>query len=73
MFSNSTLATTSWSRSPRSTWARRSLRPGHVHDHAALPAKHKLALVDLKPGDTVYLYGMVVGEAVEPIPRGGLF
>ena len=38
----------------------------------AVPAKHKLALVDLQPGDTVYLYGMVVGEAVEPIPRGAL-
>ena len=38
----------------------------------SVPAKHKLALVDLKPGDLVYLYGMVVGEAVEPIRRGGL-
>ena len=36
------------------------------------PAKHKLALVDLKPGDLVLMYGMVVGEAIEPIPRGGL-
>jgi len=38
----------------------------------AIPAKHKLALVDLKPGDLVYLYGMVVGEATDLIPRGGL-
>ncbi len=38
----------------------------------SIPAKHKLALVDLKPGDLIYLYGMVVGEAVEPIRRGGL-
>ena len=37
-----------------------------------IPAKHKMALVDLKPGDLIFMYGMVVGEAVEPIPRGGL-
>jgi altronate hydrolase len=38
----------------------------------AIPAKHKLALVDLAPGDVVRMYGMVVGEATAPIPRGGL-
>ncbi len=37
-----------------------------------IPAKHKMARVDLKAGDLVYLYGMVVGEAVEAIPRGAL-
>lgn len=37
-----------------------------------IPAKHKMALVDLNPGDLVRMYGMVVGEAVEAIPRGGL-
>jgi altronate hydrolase len=37
-----------------------------------IPAKHKFALVDLSPGDLIYLYGMVVGEAVERIARGGL-
>ena len=37
-----------------------------------IPAKHKMALVDLAPGDLVRMYGMVVGEAVEPIRRGGL-
>jgi altronate hydrolase len=37
-----------------------------------IPAKHKLALADLAPGDFVFLYGMVVGEAVVAIPRGGL-
>jgi len=37
-----------------------------------IPAKHKLALVDLKPGDLILMYGMVVGEATAPIPRGGL-
>ncbi len=38
----------------------------------AIPAKHKLALVDLKPGDLILMYGMVVGEVTAPIPRGGL-
>ncbi len=38
----------------------------------AIPAKHKMALVHLVPGDLVLLYGMVVGEVVEAIPRGSL-
>jgi altronate hydrolase len=38
----------------------------------AIPAKHKLALVELVPGDLVRMYGMIVGEATAPIPRGGL-
>ena len=37
-----------------------------------IPAKQKLALADLDPGDLVLMYGMVVGEATQPIPRGGL-
>jgi altronate hydrolase len=37
-----------------------------------IPAKQKMALTDFKPGDLIRMYGMVVGEAVEPIPRGGL-
>ena len=37
-----------------------------------IPAKQKLALSDLNPGDLVIMYGMVVGEATEPIRRGGL-
>ena len=38
----------------------------------AIPVKHKLALVDLQPGDLIRMYGMVVGEVVQAIPRGGL-
>jgi altronate hydrolase len=38
----------------------------------AIPAKQKMALADLKPGDLVFMYGMVVGEATEAIARGGL-
>jgi altronate hydrolase len=51
---------------------------GHAPDsHActvtqAISAKHKMALVDLNPGDLVRMYGMVVAEVTQPIPRGGL-
>jgi altronate hydrolase len=51
---------------------------GHAPDsHAcpvtqAIPAKHKMALADLNPGDLVRMYGMVVGEVTQAIPRGGL-
>ncbi|MGA2807814.1 MAG: altronate dehydratase family protein [Terracidiphilus sp.] len=38
----------------------------------AIPQKHKLALVDIEPGGLIFLHGMVVGEAMEAIPRGGL-
>src|SRR3569833_1527003 len=38
----------------------------------SIPAKQKLALADLTPGDVVIMYGMVVGEATQPIARGGL-
>jgi altronate hydrolase len=37
-----------------------------------IPAKHKMALTALNPGDLIYLYGMVVAEAVEAIERGSL-
>jgi altronate hydrolase len=37
-----------------------------------IPAKHKMALADLNAGDLVRMYGMVVGEVTQPIPRGGL-
>jgi altronate hydrolase len=60
--------------------ALKPLEPGDVVRYGAnsctiaqkVPAKHKLSLVDLKPGDLVYLYGMVVAEATEAIPRGGV-
>ena len=56
------------------------LNPGDVAHYGAascpvtqvIHAKHKMALVALAPGDLVFLYGMVVGEVVEAIPRGGM-
>ena len=34
--------------------------------------KHKFACKDFKPKDEVYMYGVLVGEAIKYIPRGGL-
>jgi altronate hydrolase len=58
-----------------------SLTPGTTVDYGStsscpvtenIPAKQKLALVDMRPGDLVIMYGMVVGEATQAIARGGL-
>jgi altronate hydrolase len=35
-----------------------------------VPAKHKFATEDLKAGDHVIMYGVIVGTAVDPIRRG---
>ncbi|HEX4425327.1 MAG TPA: altronate dehydratase family protein [Terriglobales bacterium] len=37
-----------------------------------VPAKHKFVTEDLEPGADVIMYGVLVGKAVKPIPRGGL-
>ncbi|TDW97612.1 UxaA family hydrolase [Dinghuibacter silviterrae] len=45
---------------------------GHTYRlPSAVPAKHKFATVDLQPGDPIYMYGVLVGKATEPIPKGG--
>ncbi len=35
-----------------------------------IPVKHKFSAADLKPGDFIYMYGVQVGKAVQPIPTG---
>src|ERR1700739_4179586 len=35
-------------------------------------AKHKFTLIDLQPGDSIYMYGVLVGKATKNIPKGGL-
>jgi altronate hydrolase len=37
-----------------------------------VPAKHKFATTDLAPGDRVVMYGVLVGQAVQPIAAGEL-
>lgn len=39
---------------------------------AAIPAKHKLAMQDFQVGDSVTMYGVLVGKIREAIPQGGL-
>lgn len=37
-----------------------------------VPAKHKIFLQDMLPGDEVIMYGVLVGKAICFIPKGGL-
>jgi altronate hydrolase len=42
------------------------------HLTTPIPAKHKFAMHDFAVGDEITMYGVVVGRAHLPIPRGGL-
>jgi altronate hydrolase len=35
-----------------------------------IPAKHKFATADIAPGDPVFMYGVLIGKAMEPIGLG---
>lgn len=35
-----------------------------------IPIGHKVALVDMKPGDTVWKYGQDIGKVIAPIKKG---
>lgn len=37
-----------------------------------IPAKHKFVTTDLKAGDIVHMYGVMVGKAQTGIPKGGI-
>ena len=37
-----------------------------------IPAKHKFAIAELKTGDEVIMYGVLVGKVVQNIPQAGL-
>src|SRR5215211_146862 len=41
-----------------------------LHDN--IPAKHKFVTADLRQGDPIFMYGVLVGKAQQPIPSGGL-
>jgi altronate hydrolase len=36
-----------------------------------IAAKHKFSIVELQPGDEIFMYGVLVGKATQPIPKGG--
>ncbi|MEJ7738450.1 MAG: altronate dehydratase family protein [Chitinophagaceae bacterium] len=38
----------------------------------SIPAKHKFVTIDLRQGDFIFMYGVLVGKAQNDIPRGGL-
>src|SRR5690349_10828436 len=38
---------------------------------ADVPIGHKVALIDLKPGDTAIKYGEDIGKIVAPVGQGG--
>ncbi|MDA9843950.1 altronate dehydratase family protein [Flavobacteriaceae bacterium] len=38
----------------------------------AIPLKHKFSTQDFKPHDSIYMYGVLVGEAVKAISQGSL-
>jgi altronate hydrolase len=47
--------------------------PGRQHVlKSDVPAKHKFAMTDLATGDRVVMYGVLVGQAVQPIAAGEL-
>ena len=35
-----------------------------------VPAKHKFAVAEMAPGDSVFMYGVLVGKATQSIPQG---
>ncbi|MDQ3847314.1 MAG: UxaA family hydrolase, partial [Bacteroidota bacterium] len=37
-----------------------------------VPAKHKFVTEDLQPGDSVIMYGVLVGKAEKPIRKGSV-
>ena len=63
-----------------SSWPLQELRKGEtVHwqgeDHvpaADISAKHKFFAKEMQPGEQVIMYGVLVGTARQPIPKGGL-
>ncbi|CAN5605008.1 altronate dehydratase family protein [soil metagenome] len=34
-----------------------------------IPAKHKFTINEMRPGDSIYMYGVLVGKAKSPIPK----
>lgn len=56
------------------------LEPGRVVDYQGksytvterIPAKHKFVTEEMKAGDKLYMYGVLVGKAETDIPKGGL-
>jgi len=59
-------------------WPFRTFRAAQIYNSTApslalvkdVPAKHKFMLTDLREGDPIVMYGVLVGKATEPINKG---
>ena len=52
-------------------WIMETAKTDKLKALAEVPLGHKLALTDIKSGDTIIKYGNDIGRAIEDIPRGG--
>ena len=53
-----------------SAWIMENDKTVKINSIAEIPLGHKIALSDLKEGDTILKYGHDIGKAVKPIKKG---
>ena len=53
-----------------SAWIMENDKTVKINSIAAIPLGHKIALSDLKEGDTILKYGHDIGKVVKPIKKG---
>ena len=53
-----------------SAWIMENDKTIKVSSVAEIPLGHKIALLDLKEGDTILKYGHDIGKVVKPIKKG---
>jgi (2R)-sulfolactate sulfo-lyase subunit alpha len=53
-----------------SAWIMENDKTVKVNSISEIPLGHKIALLDLKEGDTILKYGHDIGKVVKPIKKG---
>jgi (2R)-sulfolactate sulfo-lyase subunit alpha len=53
-----------------SAWIMENDKTVKINSIAEIPLGHKIALLDLKEGDTILKYGHDIGKVVKPIKKG---
>jgi|TARA_B100000780_G_scaffold240330_1_gene182403 (2R)-sulfolactate sulfo-lyase subunit alpha len=53
-----------------SAWIMENDKTIKVNSIVEIPLGHKIALIDLKEGDTILKYGHDIGKVVKPIKKG---
>ena len=53
-----------------SCWIMENDKSVKIQSKNEIPLGHKIAMVDLKEGDTILKYGHDIGEVVSPIKKG---